>query len=163
METKEKNGRVQTAPQSELNKMNLKANIEKAKTRVEKVLAHLLAEHALKSKQVAEAMQIHASDAASMLRGIYKSNLGRYMIREGNASKGYIFHMDAGGLELTPEQALKIYRQKTKKAEYVDITQPIPGEQPEPIEPIKHIREPLDVNLKVSGDIKITFAFKWEK
>ncbi len=162
METKEPNGKVTNVPQHEINHINLEANIKKAKTRIERVLAHLLSGETITAKRLVEIMQVNPTDAATLLRTIYKSNLGEFVLRGGNASKGYEYSMIEAGRNLLPEQAYEILKSKktAKLREGMDIKMP---EQEEVHTPIQHTREPLDINLNISGGIQITFAFKLER
>ena len=120
METKEPHGDVHAATQTELNKANLEANLKKATTQNQKIIALLLGGGTVTSTIVAQHLNVSPSWCANLLLKLYKSALGNFINRTGDAIHGFSHKLTATGLNLTPARAFELVKAK----------------------PIKHIKKP---------------------
>lgn len=158
MDAKEKHGAVEHTPQSEINALNLSNNITTSKTRADKVIMRLLAGQRLTSHAVVKYMGLRASDAASLLRLVWKSGLEPFCMREGTGGKGYFYSFKPAGLELKPAQAIHFFKTIGEER-----STPQPTLEKEKKEKEKPVLTPpvVEQDHNINIHVNVTFSFKW--
>ena len=118
----ERNGPVKTAPQAELNEINLQSNIRAATTLVASVVAWLLSGKKGTSNDIVrdichfQGSSIKRNAVSAAISNIRKSDLGNLLICTGARSPRYELEEDALGLK--PNEAMAIYLKRDKSVSW---------------------------------------------
>ena len=161
MEQKQKAGEVKRSSQASLNIINLEANVAKAKMHAHKIICYLLAEKLMTSQEVTELLSIRPSDSATILRKIYGSALGQYVVRTGSRGSGFRYQFNDEALNLAPRDAIHLYTQRkpAPKKESKTVT----SNTPEKVPPgLAEIRLPDIVEKDVHINVTVKFKIEWE-